>query len=210
MGQLFPYKHYNPELTTYYYQGISIRIPFAQYLAFYHVAEFFFQSISEKAAFEEIKNHITRPSFSPYREGDIKQFYEKIRQLMRDHKDQGVWNEKNGLLLCLKKYIPNLESLRNSIAHLDSSALKYYETINVEFADGSKLIDFNAASEVAYTNIRDRVYSVRNAIVHSKEGEKSRYEPFIHDKQLAKELPLIRSISEEIIINSAKDFDLWK
>ena len=43
-----------------------------------------------------------------------------------------------------------------------------------------------------------------NAIVHSKEGEKSKYEPFKHDKQLAKELPLIRAVAEEIIINSAE------
>ncbi|MBV1709684.1 MAG: hypothetical protein KMY54_07475 [Erysipelothrix sp.] len=40
-GQLFPYKTYNHELTKYYRQALATDIPFTQYLAFYHVAEFF-------------------------------------------------------------------------------------------------------------------------------------------------------------------------
>jgi hypothetical protein len=71
-GQLFPYKSYNSELVKYYYQGASTDIPFTQYLAFYHVAEFFFQTIVEQDAFQEIENFITRPSFSPYKKEDIR------------------------------------------------------------------------------------------------------------------------------------------
>ena len=69
-GQLFPYKAYNNELTTYYYQGVSTDIPFTQYLAFYHVAEYFFQTIAEQDAFQEIEEYITRPSFSPHKKGE--------------------------------------------------------------------------------------------------------------------------------------------
>lgn len=43
-GQLFPYKQYNQSLVKYYYQALSSDIPFAQYLALYHVPEYFFPS----------------------------------------------------------------------------------------------------------------------------------------------------------------------
>lgn len=46
------------------------------------------------------------------------------------------------------------------------------------------------------------------SIVHSKEGEESRYEPFKHDKFLAKEIPLMRAVAEEIIINSATPLEI--
>ena len=207
-GQLFPYKAYNQELTTYYHQAVSTNIPFTQYLAYYHVAEFFIQSISEQDAFQEIEEYITRPSFSPYKKEDIKRFYNMIKKKMREQREDGVWNEKTGLLLCLKKYVPDLDALKNDIDTIDSSAINHYKSNLVEFADDSQKIDFSETEEKLYMNIRDRVYSVRNAIVHSKEGDRLRYEPFKHDKQLAKEIPLIRSIAEEIIINSAKPLEL--
>lgn len=207
-GQLFPYKSYNPELVKYYYQGASTDIPFTQYLAFYHVAEFFFQTIAEQSAFHEIESFITRPSFSPYKKEDIRQFYNKIKKKMRDQREDGVWDEKMGLLLCLKKYIPDIESLKNAIQSIDSSAINYYESNNAPFTDEGKMINFDDLSEAFYTVVRNRIYSVRNAIVHSKEGEKLRYEPFKHDKELAKEVPLIRAVAEEIIINSAKPMEI--
>ena len=207
-GQYFPYKSYKSELVKYYYQGISADIPFTQYLAFFHVAEFFFQTISEQDAFKEIEEFITRPSFSPHRKDDIRQFYNKVKKRMRDQKEDGVWDERTGLLLCLKKYIPDIEILRNSVNSLDVSAIDYYKNEDVSFADGAKPINFDDTSEVLYATIRDRVYSVRNAIVHSKEGKKLRYEPFKHDKELSKEIPLIRAIAEEIIINSAESIEI--
>lgn len=206
-GQLFPYKSYNRELTKYYHQAIATDIPFTQYLAFYHVPEFFFQTISERDVFEEIKKYITHPAFSPNENEDIKNFYNMIKKKMREQRDDGVWNEKVGLLLCLKKYVPDLQTLKTTIDAVDSTAISYYENSLVEFANESKTINFNEDIELLYSNIRDRIYSVRNAIVHSKEGDKLRYEPFKHDKHLEKEIPLIRSVAEEIIVNSAKSIE---
>lgn len=206
-GQLFPYKSYNNELITYYYQGVSTDIPFTQYLAFYHVAEYFFQTIAEQDAFQEIENYITRPSFSPYRKEDIRAFYNRIKKKMKEQKEDGLWDERTGLLLCLKKHVNDLENLKNTINAIDSTAIDYYKTEKVPFVSEGGLINFGDSEEAVYATIRNRVYSVRNAIVHSKEGEKLRYEPFKHDKDLLKEIPLIRAIAEEIIVNSAKKLD---
>lgn len=202
-GQLFPYKQYKQDLTKYYQQAIATNLPFMQYLAFYHVAEYFFQSISEDDAFQVISSFITRPSFSPYRREDVYSFYNVIKKKMRDQRDEGVWNEKNGLLLCLKRFIPDVNVLRATIQHIDGTSVEYYQNTSVPFADDGKMINFQDEPEKVYTSIRDRIYATRNAVVHSKSGDRLKYEPFKHDKQLSKEIPLIRAVAEEIIINSA-------
>lgn len=202
-GQLFPYRIYRSELTAYYYQALASDIPFTQYLAFYHVAETFFQSLSEQSAIDEIRNFVTRPSFSPNKREELKQLYEKLKKKTREQREDGVWNEKTALLICLKYYIPDLSVLRLAINRTDSNAIAYYNSSLVDFADDSKLVDFDSNPEVVYNSIRDRVYSVRNAIVHSKVGDRTRYEPFQHDGILIREIPLIKCIAEEIIIGSA-------
>ena len=217
-GQLFPYKSYKNELIKYYYQAATAGMPLTQYLAYYHVAEFFFKSIAENEAFDNIEKLITHPSFSPYNKECIRNFYKKIEKIMKTQKEEGVWDEKIGFLLCLKKFVPDLNELKDCINDIDANALEYYRDNNIPFASpeneisnqvkDSVRINFNDSSDAIYANIRNRVYLVRNAIVHSKNGEKLRYEPFKHDKELQKEIPLIRAIAEEIIINSAKKIDL--
>lgn len=203
-GQLFPYKTYKSELVKYYYQGLTSDIAFTQYLAFYHVAEYFFQSIAEEDAFSEIEKTITHPSFAPRKKEDIRNFYNKIKKIMRDQREDGVWDEKTGLLLCLKKFIPDIDTLKNSINAIDASAIDYYMNNETVFADEGNKINFSNITEGTYKEIRNRIYAVRNSIVHSKEGEKLRYEPFKHDKELSREIPLIRAVAEEIIVSSAE------
>ena len=129
---------------------------------------------------------------------------------MKEQKEDGLWDEKTGLLLCLKKYVLDLENLKNTINAIDATAIEYYKKEKVPFASEGGIINFSDSQDAVYATIRNRVYSVRNAIVHSKEGEKLRYEPFKHDKELSKEIPLIRAIAEEIIVNSAKRLDFIK
>lgn len=217
-GQLFPYKTYKGELLKYYYQAASASMPMTQYLAYYHVAEYFFQSIAEDDALSKIESVITHPSFSPHSKESIKSFYNKIKKIMKNQKEEGVWEEKNGLILCLKKLVPDLEQLKSNIEDIDQNAIVYYRDNPIPFAsikdennDSSNdkvRINFSDSPEAIYANIRNRVYLVRNAIAHSKEGAYLRYEPFKHDKELQKEIPLIRAISEEIIINSSKDLNI--
>lgn len=203
-GQLVPLREYDMNLVNYYNHGISTDMPFTQYLAFYHVIENFFQSISEEETFSEIKRLITRPSFSPYIQKDVKEFYNKVRKLMKDQREDGVWDEKTGLLLTLKKYIIDFENLKNAIITIQPNAIDYYKNNNVSFAYNASTIDFSLNRDEIYTQLRNRIYAVRNSLVHSKEGDKLRYQPFINDKQLSLEIPLIRAVAEEIIISTSK------
>ena len=77
---------------------------------------------------------------------------------------------KNGLLLCLKQYVPDLSVLKDSIDRIDRYAIDYYQTTAVAFADDGKIIDFSEETEKFI--LRFVIESMlRNAIVHSKEGE---------------------------------------
>lgn len=56
----------------------------------------------------------------------------------------------------------------------------------------------------------NRVYKTRNSLVHSKSNEvklneRGIYKPFKDSKALLKEIPLLKEISEEIIIKSASE-----
>lgn len=205
IGQLYPYKEYIPELLSYYKQGLSTTSPMAKFLAFYHIVEFFFISIVEDDVLNELKNSITRPSFSPHSKIKLRELYKSIRTRILSQKNEGLWDERKGLLLCIEKFIPDINQFRMSVNSIDATSIDYYKNNQVSFASGSCLIDFDADSETLMKCIRDRIYATRNAIVHSKEGDKLKYIPFKHDLELEKEIPLIKALAEEVIINSAKN-----
>jgi hypothetical protein len=75
----------------------------------------------------------------------------------------------------------------------------YLQNNKVKFANADKLDDSNI-----YNTLAKRIYSIRNSLVHSKEGEKPIFEPFSkHEEELRKEIPLIKLLSEQIIIKSS-------
>ena len=207
-GQLFPFKEYNVELLNYYKQAQTSEMPVLQYLAYYHIIEFFYLSISEQNMFEQIKQQVASPMFSANNEESLKLLYQTFKKISKTQKEEDVWDERNALLLCLKKFVSDLSLLKSAINSIQTNALNYYKENEVSFADEAKAINWNLQDNDIYTLIRNRIYSVRNAIVHSKDGEKSRYKPFKHDKELNKEIPLIRAVAEFVIIYSAKDIKI--
>ena len=154
--QLFPYKKYNKNLIKYYYQGISSEIPFVQYIAFYHILEHFFFSVSEEEVYDKIKGLITSPSFLPKNKNSIKELYETLKKISRSQTEDGVWRENEAFLLCLNKLIPDLESLKTNLYKLNADYEEYYKT-NVEFIGEDISINFEEDDKnKIYRRIRDR------------------------------------------------------
>ena len=57
-----------------------------------------------------------------------------------------------------------------------------------------------------YSSIAKRIYHIRNALVHHKEGEISRYVPFSgQEKVISNELPLILFLAEQLILRTGKE-----
>ena len=114
---------------------------------------------------------------------------------MRDQKDSGVWDERKGLALCLERYLPNPATLKSAIDTFGSYYANYYKSSIPPFASKAKLINFDEADDVIRKSLVDRLYEVRCAIVHSKDGHANRYTPFKDDNALSKEIPLIRCVA---------------
>ena len=201
-GQLAPLRLYNLQVVDYYNQGLAADTPFSQYLAFYHVLEFYFQSVIEEDTFKYVKDELTKPSFSLSSKREINAFIKGIRKKIDNQKENSSQGEKFALELCLKKYLV-LSDLIKRLNSVDSNCLDYYKNNKVSFAQNSAEIDFSINDEIIYQNLSKRIYDVRNAIVHSKDCDKLRYQPFNNDDELRREIPLIKSIAEIIIINTA-------
>lgn len=78
----------------------------------------------------------------------------------------------------------------------------------VTFSKGDKIDLTNLENIKLNKKIAARIYKTRNSLVHSKSNDgrlKDRgiYESFSDSVELSKEIPLMRFIAEEIIINSA-------
>lgn len=119
---------------------------------------------------------------------------------MNDESGQG--NELESLKYVLKEYV-QIENLKNKLNVLDKDLIVFYQNNKVAFCK-APIIPWNDAGGV-YTQLAKRIYFTRNSLVHSKSGKnKERYKPYKDEKELQKEIPLVRMIAEMIIINSSK------
>lgn len=55
------------------------------------------------------------------------------------------------------------------------------------------------------TNLANRIYETRNALVHSKSEQiANQYRPYDNKKDLASEIALIKAVAESVLINSSE------
>lgn len=198
-----PKRTYIRDLTYHYQLGVSAESPMLEYLSFYHVAEHFFEDVFHDDLIEAIRDRITRPEFSTKRKKDIHGLVREINRRQRIRDDTITFSEQEALRLTLTRFV-NLADVRSKLAGYDKAAQKYFRTSLVAFCDGVTVdLDASEPSDT-YTALAKRIYKTRNAIVHSKDGDKSRFVPFRDDDELAKEVPLMRFIAEEIIISTSR------
>jgi len=198
-----PRRHYIKDLVHHYQMGVSTDDPFLGFISFYHVAEHFFESVYEDEVVNKIKDNLTHPSFSYKRKKDIKSLILNIKKLSRT-KDDGIGvSEIDALEYTIKKFV-DLDELKSKLSLYYGDIYDYYINNEVPFSSGPS-VNFNSEDyNQIIKSLVKRIYYTRNAIVHSKDGDKGKYLPFSHEKQLVKEVPLIRYISEAIIIKNSK------
>jgi hypothetical protein len=197
-----PKRTYINDLILHYQKGISSESIDHQFLSFYHIIEHFFEKIYNEEIVNEIKSHLTLPSFSYKREKDIKGLVGVIQKRLKYKNDEFQINEPEALELTLKKFVV-IEELKNELTQFDNTLVEYYKQHEVTFSGGNRVnFDSNNFEEI-YKNLSNRIYKTRNSIVHSKETDKTRFIPFRDDKNLLREIHLIRVIGEKIIINSS-------
>lgn len=200
-----PKRIYVSDLVYHYETAISTENPHLQFLAFYHILEYSFEEVYSKNLIDSIKNKITDPSFSYNKTENISEIIKIIEKSLKKRDLEYNYDELESLRLTLKEYI-DIDDLKVQISRYDSNLLDYYSQ-PVPFL-GKYIVDFNANPKETVSKIAERIYKVRNSVVHSKKGNKFICMPFRHDRQLKMEIPLIRFIAEEVILKTSTLIDL--
>lgn len=197
-----PKRSYNSELTNQYYMGLSSKLPFVEFISYYHVIEYFFEKVYNDDMIKNLQDKISSPRFSIKREQDIKEIIKYVNKKVRDKNELYDINELEALELVLKKYIIIAELVAN-LKVSNSRLLDYYKSNEVPFSKGDMVDFYDLANPKIFKKIAARIYKTRNSIIHSKSGDKAIYSPFEDDNDLSKEIPLLRVIAEVIIIETS-------
>jgi len=169
------------DLVLFYQKGISSQSLEHRYLSFYHIIEYFYKIEFEAEQDKRVSNGQSRKNF----------------------------NERDALKLVLKKYIIDLAELKTDINFVNSNLLYFFKTSTLDFSDSSPINFDDTDNDRVIGSIKERIYTVRNAIVHSKEepttslNPAKMFVPFRDEKKLVNDIHLIRIIAEKIMVASA-------
>ncbi|MEU1450076.1 hypothetical protein [Streptomyces mirabilis] len=198
-----PRQTYDADLVHHYLMGVAAEIPLLEYLAYYHIAEHFFEKVFNEDLINQVRSGITDPSFSARRNKDIQSIVKIVTKVKGQIKDEGGVNEQRALQLVLDRFV-SIPRLVADLDAYDADLVNHYANSDVPFAGASKVSIRSNDEEAVRGAIAKRIYKVRNALVHAKEGELPKYAPFAHDEELAREIPLMRFTAEQIVIAQGK------
>lgn len=188
-----------------YQMALSSDNPVVQFLGYYNVLEYFSGEVQLEKLVKLIKIKLSDKNFSLY---DNKDIVAIINTVKNNNQESIRGKEQDYIELTLKNYV----IINNLVKRLKSNEL-YMNGSNqinkVEFSDGVK-VDFTKDKETVFKSLASRIYRTRNAIVHSKSNdyqskERKIYNYFDNEQELLDEIPLMKAIAEEIIINTAED-----
>lgn len=199
-----PRRAYTNDLVYHYQMALSSDVSFLSYLSFYHIFEHYFESVFNDDLIETVKRELTSPSFSYKRKNDIAGLIKKVSKAVQLRGENQSFNEQAALKLTLDKYVV-VDTLKADLESYKSGQTDYYKLNKVTFSEGDTIDFDDIDKEKIIAQIAKRVYKTRNSLVHSKDGDKSKYTPFHDDKQLLPELPLLQFMAEQVIINSSED-----
>jgi hypothetical protein len=199
-----PKRFYPRDLIYHYQLAVASDSPPLEYLSYYHVAEHFFDAAFNDDLIERVKDKITQPDFSYKRKKDIKGVIDLIGKSLKFRGENVVFSEQEALRLTFEKHI-DTNVLLEKVKEYDANLIEFYRSNQVPFSDGDTVNLESGDSAQIISLLAKRIYKTRNAIVHSKDGDKVRYIPFEHDKLLVMEVPLARFIAELIILKNSNE-----
>lgn len=195
-----PYKAYSEDLIHLYSNAAWSDNPFTKYIMFYQILERYFTKIPEERMVDFVKDKFTNPKISFKDNKQVLDLCIAIGEKQKNNK-----KEQQQLLEVLKHFLSDFNSI---ISDLTPDQIHYYQN---EVPSFIKSPDHNITFDLTTNNIKDtvvpiayRIYIVRNALVHNKGNRDNNYDPTRDYSSLMKEVPLIKSIAEEIMIMDAK------
>lgn len=195
----FPLCTYNQELVAYYQMALGAESLVLAYLALYKILEYFYTDASEHVLHGKIKEHLLAPDFSHSKVKKVRQLVQVIRSF--DNK----MNEKAMLQTVLEQHLDKAD-IRS---WLETHEADFGESFTVDADVFGKMNRVDLSDNQIFPTLSTRIYHIRNALVHNKEGEESRFTPFSgQEKNLLKEVSLLLKIAENLIHRTAKDLSI--
>lgn len=192
----FPLRSYHSELVAYYQLSVGSESLILSYLALYKILEYFFTSASEDVLHKKVKEKLVTPDFSHAKVAKLRELVKTVRAF-----DQRM-DERKMLLTVLERYVDKAE-LCEWIRAYDNRRNNHYTDEREIFGEDHKV---DLSDNQLFPTVARRIYHIRNALVHNKEGEVSRFIPFSgQEKILFNETPLLLYIAEELILKTGKD-----
>lgn len=204
-----PKLFYVRELTEQYNLALSSADPFIKYIAYYHIMEHFFDTVYNCALISSVKEILQHPGFSAKKPKEISRIIDVVQRKTRLAKEGFQGSELEALELTINAFV-TMEQLRDTLYQYDPAFIDYYKNHEVSFSNGDAIDLNDTQNEKLPKKIAARIYKTRNSLVHYKSNnervrERGIYHPFTNDKELANEMPLMRSLAEAIIIKSADE-----
>jgi hypothetical protein len=195
----FPRLKYNTELVSYYNLALASDSLILGFLALYKIMEFFYTSVSENALHQKVKEHLVAPDFSHSKPKKLRDLIKAIRQF------ESRLDELSALKLVLTKYFER-EQLRSWIEDYEAKNGDYFTTEITLFGQKTRI---DTSDNTIISNLASRIYMIRNALVHNKEGELSRFIPYTgQEEALNKEVQILLYLAEQMIIKTGEDLNL--
>jgi hypothetical protein len=192
----FPVRTYISELLAYYHLAFGSDSLILAYLALYKVMEYFFTSSSDRVLHAKMIEKLVEPDFSHAKTKKL----QELARVIRTHDNK---LDERRLLRTVLEHHFDVDELRKWVVAYDSNHESYLTTEHAVFAETLKV---DVSDEQLFSSVANRIYHIRNALVHHKEGEVSRFIPFSGQEEiLYRELPLLLFLAEQVIIKTGKD-----
>lgn len=192
-----PQRKIAKEVVDYYRMALAAEDAYLKYISYYHVLEYYFPYSFNRLVAESLRKRITNRNFD-LTDDKLLDLANEASRLLGGKDLLGYGKEKDQLEAVLNDFVQNAETLKNEINRQYQGFSSRYSTKEVSFVQGSHLVDWD--SEHCLRDVAIRVYSVRNALIHSKGKTRGKlYRPFEDRKELDKEIPLIKVLSEMVI-----------
>ncbi|MCO7271578.1 hypothetical protein [Cellulosimicrobium cellulans] len=199
----FPQRRYVESIVGHYIEGLAEASELARFLSFYHVAEHFFDQVLEADIVRRLQGKMTEPGFSVRRPEDVATLIPIVKKNFRARDDQVLLaDERAALALTLRKYVVRSE-LETALSRHLGEALNLYFAEAPEFVKAGGVVRRDVDDQKFFGALAQRLYAVRNALVHRKSAARGRYEPAKHRDQLARETAVMQVLAEQIILGTS-------
>lgn len=192
----FPRRTYNSDLLAYYHLALSSDSLILAYLSLYKILEYFYISTAEAVLHDRLKDKLAAPNFTHRHTAQLRELISIVRRF-----DQRT-DEKKMLANVIARYFMP-DEIADWVREHESATDQHYTASYTVLGLPHKL-DLNP--DRVSSSLAKRIYHVRNALVHNKEGELPRFIPFTgQEDTLVKELPILMFLTEQLIIKTGND-----